>query len=49
MSKLESAIINIISYTLVIAILLSPIIIVIVIKYNKKEKRIISIIKNIVN
>ncbi len=38
MSKLESAIINIISYTLVIAILLSPIIIVIVIKYNKKKK-----------
>lgn len=36
MSKLESAIINIISYTLVIAILLSPIIIVI--KYNKKKK-----------
>ena len=38
MSKLESAIINIISYTLVIAILLSPIIIVIVIKYNKNKK-----------
>lgn len=38
MSKLESAIINIISYTLVIAIFLSPIIIVIVIKYNKKKK-----------
>lgn len=38
MSKLESAIINIIFYTLVIAILLSPIIIVIVIKYNKKKK-----------
>lgn len=39
MSKLESAIINIISYILVIATLLSPIIIVIVIKHKKKKNK----------
>ncbi len=38
MSKLESAIINIISYTLVIAILLSPIIIVVIKRKKKKNK-----------
>lgn len=38
MSKIESAIINFITYTIVAIILLSPIIIIVCIKKNKKDK-----------